>query len=85
MLFLLIASILVTTLTQIFALRFAAGVVMLVVIVAAVVSLFRIPCPNCHRPLGRAGFWGANAGKGSVSGRCPHCGISFDEPMPEKG
>jgi hypothetical protein len=54
------------------------------IVVATVVSLFQIPCPKCHKPLGRIGFRAANAGGLAAAGRCPHCGVSFDEQVPEK-
>jgi hypothetical protein len=81
-LFLVAGSTLLTLANSSFVLRFAASVVMLVVVLAAVVSLFQIPCPNCRKPLGRIGFLAAHAGSPDASRRCPNCNIAFNEQMP---
>jgi len=71
--------------TRSFVVRFGCAVVIVVVAVAAFWSLFQIPCPKCRNPLGIVGFKVANSGMGSrntVPAHCPHCNVSFHEPMP---
>ena len=83
--FLVASGALVTILTRTFAFRFAAGVVMAVVTVAAFYSLFQIPCPRCRKSLGLLGFKVANSAVASRSpAHCPHCNVSFDSEMPER-
>jgi hypothetical protein len=84
--FLLVAGALVTTVTHAYITRFICAVVILAVVVAAFSSQFRIPCPNCGKSLGMAGFRAAHAGPrdGSrVPSSCPHCGVSFDDELPK--
>jgi hypothetical protein len=81
--FLIAAGALVTIFTRGFVLRIACAVVILAVTLAAFLSLFKIPCPRCNKTLGLVGFKVANSG---AAGRrrpahCPHCNVSFDEPM----
>jgi hypothetical protein len=38
----------------------------------------RTPCPRCADPLGKAATWAYDDKKEL---RCPHCGVSLDEPM----
>ena len=54
--FLLGAGLLVSSGPRIFVLRFVFAVLMGAVVLAAVWSLFEIPCPNCRKRLGRIGF-----------------------------
>jgi hypothetical protein len=75
--FLLDSSALVTSGPHLFALRFAAAVVMAAVIAAAVWSLFRIPCPN-YKEMGSLGFRVANGQLKVSSTCCPYCRISGD-------
>jgi hypothetical protein len=81
--FLLASGALVSITFRSFALRFACAVVMAVVVLAAVWSLFQIPCPRCRKSLGLVGFKVANSsGRGrTIPVQCPHCGVSVDEPM----
>jgi cytochrome c biogenesis protein CcdA len=53
------------------------------VIVLGAALMTRIKCPKCDKPLGAVGM--------SLIGRrrnlvnfCPNCGLSLDEPMPQK-
>lgn len=80
--FLLAVGILMSPGPRIYALRIALGVVIAAVIAAAFWSLFEIPCPSCRKPMGRIGFWVANARMLSTSPNCPHCGISVDAQLP---
>jgi hypothetical protein len=85
MAFLLGAGALVTMGTNGFVVRFACAVVIIAVAIAAFWSLFHIPCPKCHKPLGIVGFKAANSGlrrANTTPAHCPHCNVSFDEPMP---
>jgi hypothetical protein len=81
--FLLVAGALVTLSIRSFVIRFACGVVIAVVAVAAFWTMFQIPCLKCRKPLGIVGFKVANSGIGSraVPAHCPHCNVSFDEPI----
>ena len=48
-------------------------------LVAVIVLLHRMPCPQCQ---GRLGAIGARAANGwAKSAHCPHCRVSLDEPM----
>jgi hypothetical protein len=83
--FLLVSGALVTIATRSFVIRSACAVVIGVVVVSAFWSLFQIPCPRCRKPLGMAGFRAATSGirnMGMVPPHCPHCYVSFDEPLP---
>lgn len=81
--FLVACGALVTIVTRSFVLRFACAVVIAVVALAAFWSLFQIPCPRCRKSLGLAGFRAANSNaRRSSPAHCPHCNVSFDEPMP---
>jgi hypothetical protein len=83
--FLLVSAALVTMGTRTFVVRFVCAVVIVAVAVAAFWSLFQIPCPKCNKPLGVVGFKVANSGMGrrnAVPAHCPHCNVSFDEPIP---
>jgi hypothetical protein len=84
MLFLIVGGILMALAPAIFALRFAGAVVMLVVVLATVVHLFRIPCPRCREPLGRIGFMAAHAARSDGRAQCPHCAVSLDSEMPQE-
>jgi hypothetical protein len=42
-------------------------------------KLVSIPCPRCLKSLGGAGL-AAVVGIETMN-KCPHCGVSFDEPM----
>ena len=83
MAFLVVSGALVSIATRGFVVRFACAVVIAAVPVAALWSLFHVPCPKCGKPLDVAGFKAANSGLGSraVPARCVHCNVSFDEPM----
>jgi hypothetical protein len=80
--FLVAAGALVSCGPRAFAIRFALAVVMAAVVVAAVWSLFEIPCPGCRKPLGRVGFWVANGRMVKTAPRCPHCDVSIDGEVP---
>lgn len=85
--FLLASGTLLTIGTRSVVVKFVCAVVIVVVTVAAFGSLFQIPCPKCRKSLGFVGFKVANSGMGSnntvpVPAHCPHCNVSFDEPMP---
>jgi hypothetical protein len=69
--------------TKSFVLRFAGAVVIEAVVLAAFVSLFYMPCPNCRKSLGKVGFKVANSGPRSWTepAQCPHCAVSFDEAV----
>jgi hypothetical protein len=85
MAFLLVSGALVSIGASAFVVRFVCAVMIVVVTVAAFWSLFQIPCPKCHKSLGLVGFKVANSGTGgrnTVPAHCPHCNVSFDEPMP---
>jgi hypothetical protein len=84
MIFLIIAGAMMAISTDIFVIRFAFAVVMLVVVIAAVVHLFQVPCPSCRKSLGRTGFLAANAGGSNSEVHCPHCGVNFDSEMPRR-
>jgi hypothetical protein len=80
--FLIVAGALVSSGPGIFIMRFVFAVVMAVVVVAAIWSLFEIPCPNCRKAMGRVGFWVANGRMEKSAARCPHCAVSVDEEVP---
>jgi hypothetical protein len=80
--FLVVAGALVSSGPRMFVIRFVFAVVMAAVVVAAIWSLFEIPCPICHKPMGRVGFWVANGRMKTTAPRCPHCGVSVDEAVP---
>jgi hypothetical protein len=82
--FLLVSGALVSMATRIFVVRFACAVVIVVVTLAAFLSLFQIPCPKCGKALGMAGFKAAHSGMRPVPAHCPHCNVGFDEPMPRR-
>jgi hypothetical protein len=42
------------------------------------IRLMRIPCPRCLHALGRVGV---AVGFGRPIRHCPHCRVSFDEPV----
>jgi hypothetical protein len=48
-------------------------------LVAVIVLLNRMPCPQCQRSLGLIGARAANGW--AKTAHCPHCRISLDEPM----
>ena len=58
--------------------------VMTVVMVCGTITTFvvfmrRTPCPRCSLPLGTVAMrWKSNS---YPAPRCPHCGISIDEPI----
>ena len=66
----------------IFILRFILAVLAGAVVLAAFLSQFQIPCPNCKRSLGRIGFMVGTGGYSGSSPHCPHCDISVDAPLP---
>jgi hypothetical protein len=80
--FLVVAGALVSSGPRMFVIRFVFAVVMAAVVVAAIWSLFEIPCPICHKAMGRVGFWVANGRMKKSAPRCPHCGVSVDETVP---
>jgi hypothetical protein len=82
--FLLASGALVAITFRSFVLRFVCGVVMSVVTLAAIWSLFQIPCPRCRKSLGLVGFKVANSSGRSANSpaHCPQCAVSLDEPMP---
>jgi hypothetical protein len=80
--FLVVAGALVSSGPRVFVIRFVFAVVIGAVVVAAIWSLFEIPCPNCRKVMGRVGFWAANGRMEKTVLRCPHCGISVDEEVP---
>jgi hypothetical protein len=41
-------------------------------------------CLNCRKPLGGAAAASFDYLPGKTINNCPHCGVSFDEPIPEK-
>ena len=80
--FLIVAGALVSSGPRVFVIRFVFAVVMAAVVVAAIWSLFEIPCPKCRKPMGRVGFWVANGRMEKTAPSCPHCGISVDDAVP---
>ena len=49
------------------------------VITMFVVLMWRTPCPRCSLPLGTVALrWKSNS---LPPPRCPHCGVSIDEPL----
>jgi len=81
--FLLVSGALVCIATRSFVVRFVCAVVILIVVVAAFLSLLQIPCSKCGKSLGVLGFKVANSPLGrrdTVPAFCPHCNVSFDEP-----
>src|ERR1700730_4030023 len=48
-------------------------------LVAAIVLLYRTPCPQCQRRLGAIGARAANGW--AMNARCPHCRVSLDEAV----
>jgi hypothetical protein len=80
--FLLVAGALVSSGPRVFVIRFVFAVVIAAVVVAAIWSLFEIPCPNCRKPMGPVGFWVANGRMRKTATRCPHCDVSVDEEVP---
>jgi hypothetical protein len=81
--FLLIVGVVIGYAPRILALRIVFAVLVGVVIAAAFWILFETPCPNCGKSMGRVGFW-VSVGRKSAE-RCPHCDISVDVDVPEKG
>lgn len=79
--FLIVAGALLSSAPRVFVLRFVLAVVVAAVVLAAVWSLFEIPCPNCIKRMGRIGFAVANGLMANRSPRCPHCGVSVDEQL----
>jgi hypothetical protein len=67
---------------RILAIRIVFAILIGVVLLAAVWSLFEIPCPNCGKRMGRIGFWVSVGRASEVPERCPHCGIGVDVAMP---
>jgi len=47
------------------------------------IKLVRIPCPRCSNPLGGVGV-AAVIGIRTIN-ECPHCRVSFDEPVQATG
>jgi hypothetical protein len=82
--FLLLVGASAAFLPRILAIRIAIAVVIIAVVAAAFWSLFEIRCPNCAKPMGMAGFWGAVGPVRAPSPRCPHCNIQIDAEMPGK-
>jgi hypothetical protein len=79
--FLLVAGILVSSGPRIFVLRFVFAVLIGAVVLAAVWSLFEIPCPNCRKRLGRFGFCLASGLPVSRWSHCPHCNVGLDQEI----
>jgi hypothetical protein len=77
--FLIVAGALVSSGPRIFVFRFVCAVVIAAVVVAAIWSLFEIPCPKCRKPMGQIGFWVANGRMAKTTPRCPHCDASVDD------
>ena len=77
--FLIVAGALVSSGPRMFVIRFGFAVVIAAVVVAAIWSLFEIPCPICHKSMGRVGFWVATGRMKKTAPRCPHCGVGVDE------
>jgi hypothetical protein len=48
-----------------------------VIIGACLLSMARLTCPKCNKPLSLRGGWP------TVPACCPHCGVNFDTPMPQ--
>ena len=80
--FILVAGLLVSSGPRVFVLRFVFAVLMGAVVLAAVWSLFEIPCPNCRKRLGRIGFCVASGLLVNRSPRCRHCKIALDQDVP---
>ena len=80
--FLVVAGALVSSGPRMFVIRFVFAVVIAAVVVAAIWSLFEIPCPICHKAMGRVGFWVANGRMEKTAPRCPHCEVSVEEEVP---
>jgi hypothetical protein len=68
---------------RILAIRIVFAILIGVVLLAAIWSLFEIPCPNCWKPMGRIGFWVSLGRTGKSAVRCPHCNISVDADVPK--
>jgi hypothetical protein len=49
-------------------------------LVAVIVLLYYTPCPQCQLPLGAIAARAANGW--AKTAHCPHCRVSFDEPLP---
>jgi hypothetical protein len=52
-------------------------------LVAAIVVLYRTPCPQCQTPLGSIAARAANGW--AKTAHCPGCGVSLDQPMSHSG
>ena len=81
---LIIAGLIATSTPGIFVLRFVIAVVLGAGVVAAVWTLFEIPCLNCQKAMGSVGFWVASGRKSAAVPICPGCGISVDAEVPKK-
>jgi hypothetical protein len=75
--FLLASGILIGLVPRVFAIRFICAVLIGAVVLAALVSVWFLSCPNCNKSLKTASFnlYGTK--------QCPYCGHDFDQPMPE--
>lgn len=80
--FLLLAGWLLSSAPRVFVLRFVGAVLMGAVVLAAVWSLFEIPCPHCRVRLGRTGFCAASSIPAARLTGCPHCQARLDGQMP---
>jgi hypothetical protein len=80
--FLLIVGALMAAAPRILAIRIIFAVLIGVALAAGFWSLVEIPCPNCLKSLGGAGFWLSVGRTRGVASRCSHCGISIDADMP---
>ena len=80
--FLVVTGALVSSGPRVFVIRFVFAVVIAAVVVAAIWSLFEIPCPNCRKSMGHVGFWVANGRMANTAPHCPHCDVSVDEAVP---
>jgi putative effector of murein hydrolase len=68
---------------RILAIRIVFAVLVAVILAAAFLSLFEIPCPNCGKSMGRVGFWAGVGRAAKASDICPHCGVGVDVEMPD--
>jgi len=81
-LFLLVAANLIVLGPRNIGIRGIFVLLMLVVVAAIVGQLLRIPCPNCQRSLGWAGFRAAHRARPGDDDRCPNCQVGFDAQVP---
>lgn len=80
--FLLAVGIAAAYAPRILAVRIVFAVLVGVILAAAFLSLFEIPCPNCGKSMGSVGFWAGVGRAAKASDSCPHCGVGVDAKMP---